>query len=501
MREGIIGEVQSKEVVTLTNRDVQLRRAAENEILKQKETVESDPYRQKYHHMPPVGLMNDPNGLIQWKGTYHFFYQWMPFETAHGAKFWGHYTSNDLIHWKHENIALTPSEVFDQGGVYSGSAVIHNDQLHLFYTGNIDGEQKPETEYQCLAISEDGVTFEKKGIVIETPAGYTAHFRDPKVWKEDQIWYMVVGAQSEDLQGSVLLFSSNDLRNWEMVGPIAGSKQGGLGEFGCMWECPDLFELDGKDLLIVCPQGLEADGMNYANTYQSGYFAGELNKEEGKFSHGHFQELDRGFEFYAPQTMIDEKGRRLFVGWMGVPDQYEQAHPTVENHWIHCMTIPRELKWDGKKIIQAPVPELKEMRGPVLMHSSVTIKNDQKAVRGVQGRAIELNLEFDELEDQFAIELFQYASLSYKDDVLTLSRPHLEDKSKTEFRRVLLDRDLKNLRLFIDHSSLEVFVNEGEEVFTSRIYPQPNEEHILFTSLGATTFSVEKWGLSGYQYR
>ncbi|REJ09386.1 glycoside hydrolase family 32 protein [Halobacillus trueperi] len=484
----------------MSKHDAELRKKVETEIQKHKQIVEADTYRQNFHHMPPVGLMNDPNGFIQWKGVYHLFYQWMPFETAHGAKYWGHYTSEDLVNWKHEAVALTPSDWYDKDGVYSGSAIVHDDQLHLFYTGNIEGEHEPEAEYQCLAVSQDGIHFEKKGVLIETPKGYTGHFRDPKVWKNGDQWYMVVGAQTEDKQGKAVLFRSEDLQNWEHIGPIAGSKEGKLGEFGYMWECPDLFELDGADVLMVCPQGLEADGMDYANTYQSGYFVGKWDETAETFQHGDFRELDRGFEFYAPQTTRDEKGRRLLVGWMGVPDQYEQAHPTVENGWVHCLTIPRELKWNGERIIQTPVPELAHMRGPVLMHSSITIENDQKAVRGVQGRSVELNLDFESLEDMFAIELFQYASLSYKDRVVTLSRPHLEDRSKTEFRRVKLDEGLRNLRLFIDQSSLEIFINGGEEVFTSRIYPQAEEEHILFTSLGSTTFSVEKWDLKGYEY-
>lgn len=484
----------------MSERDLELKTLAEQEIENHKETVGTDPYRLNYHHMPPVGLMNDPNGLIQWRGVYHLFYQWMPFDTTHGAKFWGHYTSKDLVNWKHEKIALAPSDSFDRDGVYSGSAISHEDRLYLFYTGNLDGKNGPEQEYQCLAVSEDGVTFEKKGVLIETPEGYTAHFRDPKVWKKGDIWYMVVGAQSENHQGKAVMFSSHDLHNWEYLGSIAGSNEGVKGELGYMWECPDIFKLGGKDILMVCPQGLDSDGMNYANTYQSGYFAGEMNEHNLQFNHGEFRELDRGFEFYAPQTTLDEKGRRILFGWMGVPDQYEQEHPTTEKQWVHCMTIPRELNWNGEKITQTPVEELSAMRGPVLLHSSVTIENDQKAIRGIQGRSIELNIEIDHLDEMFAIELFQYASLSYKDRVLTLSRPHLEERSKTEFRRVVLGEGLRNVRLFIDHSSLEVFVNDGEEVFTSRIFPQPEEEHILFTSLGVTTFSIEKWDLSGYQY-
>ncbi|WP_173918458.1 sucrose-6-phosphate hydrolase [Halobacillus sp. Marseille-Q1614] len=486
----------------MTSKDAQLRQQVKEEILKHGEKVNSDSYRLAFHLMPPIGLLNDPNGLIHWKGEYHIFYQWMPFKTDHGTKFWGHYITDDFVNYRHERIALTPSEWFDKDGCYSGSAIVHEDTLCLFYTGNVILENGQQEEYQCMATSTDGLHFKKEGPILSIPEGYQiADFRDPKVWKKDDAWYMVVGAKTDKDEGKVLLFKSGSLTEWEYLGPVAGSKENGLKEFGYMWECPDLFHLEGEDILIVSPQGLKAEGMNYANTYQSGYFTGKLKEQEGRFDHGSFKELDRGFEFYAPQTFKDENGRRILFGWMGVPEQFEQSHPTIENRWIHGLTIPRELKWNGSQLIQEPVQELALMREAVLLHSEISIENDQKAVRGISGRPVELHLELEELNDQFAIEFFHYASLSFtkKDSILTLSRPHLEDKSKTEFRRVRLKNGLWSLRIFIDTSSLEIFVNDGEEVFTSRIYPDLNDPDILFTSLGQTVFSIEQWRLKGYQ--
>ncbi|MDR4235533.1 glycoside hydrolase family 32 protein, partial [Priestia megaterium] len=114
-----------------------------------------------------------------------------------------------------------------------------------------------------------------------------------------------------------VLFQSDNLKDWQFLGDITGSKTEQLGEFGYMWECTDMFELDGKDVLIVCQQGLEAEEMLYQNVYQSGYFVGELNELKPWFTHGDFEELDRGFDFYAPQTTKDESGRRILVAWMG----------------------------------------------------------------------------------------------------------------------------------------------------------------------------------------
>ncbi len=304
---------------------------AYEEINKHKECVESDEYRLLYHIMPPVGLLNDPNGFIQWKGTYHLFYQWMPFKTEHGAKFWGHYSSPNLVHWQAEPIALAPTDWFDKNGCYSGSAIADGESLKLFYTGNVKDAVGNRETYQCLAESKDGIQFEKKGVVVELPEGYTAHFRDPKVWKHEDHFYMIIGAQSLAKQGQAVLFRSTDLKDWTHLGAIAGGGTEQLTDFGYMWECPDLFRLQEADILLVSPQGLEPEGMLYQNVYQSGYFVGQLDYEQAHYAHGGFTELDRGFEFYAPQTTLDEQGRRIMIAWMGVPEQYEQEHPTVKH--------------------------------------------------------------------------------------------------------------------------------------------------------------------------
>lgn len=173
---------------------------------------------------------------------------------------------------------------------------------------------------------------------------------------------MVLGAQTEKLTGSAVLFTSENLTDWTFLGSIAGADSGGLGSFGYMWECPDLFSLDGTDVLLVCPQGLEADGIEYHNSHQAGYFLGRLHTEPPEFKHGEFTELDRGFDFYAAQTLEDDKGRRILFAWMGVPDQHEDKHPTHAYHWIHCLTMPRQLSLSNGRIIQRPLSEMKSRR-------------------------------------------------------------------------------------------------------------------------------------------
>ncbi|MBN9654441.1 sucrose-6-phosphate hydrolase [Halobacillus sp. GSS1] len=478
------------------SKDQELRRSAFEEMEKYQNLVESDPYRLHYHIMPPVGLLNDPNGWIQWNGTYHLFYQWMPFKTGHGAKFWGHYSSEDLVNWKHEDIALTPSEWFEKNGCYSGSAIEKNGELYAFYTGNVKDEAGNRESYQCLAVSKDGIHFDKKGPVVHMPEGYTAHFRDPKVWEQDGSYFMVVGAQTEALKGAVALLRSEDLREWTHIGVLAGGGEGRLAQFGYMFECPDLFELGGVDVLVFSPQGLEPEGMKYQNVYQAGYVVGAFNSKNGSYEHGDFYELDHGFDFYAPQTTEDEHGRRILFGWMSVPDQDEQEHPTVKHQWLHNMTLPRELKLMDGRVYQTPVVELEGLRKDDGVEREVVLTQETLEVDGVKGKAVELKLEdIDVSEGWFALEVGGAARLVYSREqrIFTLERESyvngVVEKRQTEVA------DLKDMHVFIDTSSVEVFVNGGAHVFTARFYPAPNNDSIQFTASDKTSLNLKKWNL------
>ncbi|WP_226582048.1 glycoside hydrolase family 32 protein [Halobacillus litoralis] len=478
------------------SKDQQLRNDAYAAVDKHQSLVEQDPYRLHYHIMPPVGLLNDPNGFIQWKGTYHLFYQWMPFKTGHGAKFWGHYSSEDLVHWTHEEIALTPSEWFEKNGCYSGSAIEHDGDLYAFYTGNVKDEEGNRSSYQCLAVSQDGIHFDKKGPVVHLPEGYTPHFRDPKVWEQDGAYYMVIGAQTEDLKGAVALFTSDDMTDWKHLGILAGGGKGKLADFGYMFECPDLFHLDGKDVLVFSPQGLEAEGMKYQNVYQAGYVIGKLDAESGHYEHEDFYELDRGFDFYAPQTTEDEHGRRILFGWMSVPDQNEQDHPTVKHEWLHNMTLPRELKLKDGYVYQTPVKELEELREEAPVEHPVDLNQETRKLEGVQGKAVELVLEDVAVEKGwFSVMIGDDARLVYSSDqnVFTLERRSYVD-GVVENRQVELE-DLNDLRIFVDTSSVEVFINGGKHVFTARFYPSPEDESITFQASEKAGFRLKKWDL------
>ncbi|MFC7062004.1 sucrose-6-phosphate hydrolase [Halobacillus seohaensis] len=463
--------------------DEKLRKQAYDAIENHQGMVKKDLYYPTYHIAPPVGLLNDPNGWIQWKGTYHLFFQWMPFHSGHGAKFWGHFSSEDLVNWTLEPIALTPSQWFDKSGCYSGSAVSVDEKLKLFYTGNVKNELGQRETYQCTAESVDGITFTKTGVKIDLPEGYTPHFRDPKVWAYKGRWYMVVGAQTDNEVGAVAFFESNDLDSWTHRGILTKADQDPLNNLGYMWECPDLLELNGQNVLLFSPQGLQADGIDFNNQYQSGYVVGKLDYEKAELSHGGFIELDRGFEFYAPQTTLDDYGRRILVAWMGVPDQNESAQPTIANGWVHQMTLPRELTLVDGKIYQTPLNEMEQLRACESIEQSVS---KELATSISRGSEIQIEGEIS------TIELFNYTTLSYdkNTELLTMERPSYVDGS-LETRSCRLPQGLYHLRIFVDHSSLEIFVNYGEEVFTSRIFADVFEDSIRVQG----RVNVQAWDL------
>ena len=231
-------------------------------------------FRLGHHLMPPVGWLNDPNGLCWYKGRYHVFFQYAPFDVEGGLKFWGHYTSEDLVDWKYEGTALYPDSPYDCHGVYSGSAFIENGTIHYFYTGNLKYFDRDDYDYinsgrgsnTVTFTSKDGYNFTKKELLMTTndyPDDMSNHVRDPKIFKKNDKYYMVLGARDKEGIGMILLYESADLKNWTYKNRITTPQK-----FGYMWECPDLFEIDGKLYIICCPQGVETQGIDYENVHQ-----------------------------------------------------------------------------------------------------------------------------------------------------------------------------------------------------------------------------------------
>ncbi|GIM28829.1 invertase [Clostridium polyendosporum] len=458
-------------------------------------SVKDDCWKLGYHIMPPVGWLNDPNGLIQYNDEYHVFYQYYPYGAEWGPMHWGHVKSKDLVNWEQLQVALAPDQPYEKG-CFSGSAVDNDGELTLVYTAHDDDKNPKET--QCIATSRDGINFtkyENNPVIPNPPEDGTQDFRDPKVWKHEDKWYMVVGNSSNG-KGRVLLYYSEDLREWNYKGVIAESD----GTLGDMWECPDLFKLGDKYVLVVSPMNME----NHKNIY----IIGDLDYETGKFIKESYHEIDYGQDFYAAQTFLDNSGRRILIGWMNM---WRTKIPTQRKGWAGALTLPRELKLSEDGTVTAmPIEEVKLLRKTSYEFSDIKVtENEEGYLKEVKGKHIEMEVTFD----------ISNCTASKFGILLRASKDHCEgtyivydmntqeiivDRAKSgegecciTTASLPLNNSTLKLRAFIDSSSLEVFCNEGEVVLSNRIYPNETNLSIdLFSKDGDVNVgSFKAWEL------
>ncbi|XP_034830994.2 uncharacterized protein [Maniola hyperantus] len=417
-------------------------------------------FRPLYHVAPPVGWMNDPNGFSFHKGVFHLFYQFYPYDSVWGPMHWGHASSPDLVNWDERPTALLP----EREQCWSGSAISQGDRLTLMYTAHADTEVEPffnETQYLAFG-DEDSVNFQKyKGnpVIAAAPDGQP-DFRDPKVWKHGDDYYSVIGSKTWSDRGRVLLYKSKDIKNWEFV-TVLGESDGGQ---GYMWECPDFFELDGRFVLLISPQGMQEQGDRYKNTNQNGYIIGSFSYDTNQFvPEVGFQEIDFGHDFYAAQT-TEANGKRYLSAWFAM---WGGPHHEDVDGWSGMLTIPRELRVVGDRVTMNPVEEIVSLRDGMVVDGAVASNQVLDF-----GRAVELIIESD---------------LSQKVDILLDGREGGLSawlRWDPEARKVVVDRGSgdvrqvewspigsKSWRVFLDTSSVELFCGEGEVVLSSRVYP------------------------------
>ena len=420
-------------------------------------------WRNGYHIQPPHGLLNDPNGMIYHKGIYHIFYQWHPFETRHGLKYWNHLTSKDLIHFEQGEHILKPSIHYDKDGAYSGSAYTIDDEVMLIYTGNSVND-KIRTPYQIIKPLEKD---EKTLVVDGNPKGYTGHYRDPKVWKENDEYLMILGAQKEDLTGCVVIYESKDGLEWNFKHELKTNYD----QDSFMWECPDLIKFKEEDILLFCPQStLKKEN---SNIYDLGYMIGHYDKETGTFENStQFEILDHGFEAYASHSFEDEHGNRVLYVWMGAADT---SYPDAKDGWTQMLSLPRVLNMKNGTLTQTPHPHLEALR----------LKEESNIFNKKHNNQYELIL--DDIKDSFELKLFKNEDeelvLTYdkNNKKLTLDRSKMQHQFAQNYgviREMRVKESLISLQIFVDQSSIEIFVNHGEAVMSSRIFPKDKQNEI-----------------------
>ena len=317
-----------------------LAKAIAYEAKKKKERDEDK--RPAFHVTPTTGWCNDPNGFSRFGEEYHLFYQYYPYENKWGPMHWGHCRTKDFIKWEELPCALAPDMEYDGQGCFSGTAVEHEGKHILMYTSVLEKDLEDGThmvrQTQSIAIG-DGENYEK---VAENPVitadclpegSSPVDFRDPKIWKEDGRFYALIGSKAEDGSGQLALFTSEDALHWNYEKMIDQCKN----RYGKMWECPDFFALDGCQVLIVSPQFMRAEGLEFHNGNNSIYFTGDYEKETMTYTRGDARQVDYGMDFYAPQTVETTDGRRVMIAWLQSWDNFMTPE---DMDWTGLMTIP-----------------------------------------------------------------------------------------------------------------------------------------------------------------
>lgn len=455
-------------------------------------------YRPQFHFTPPAKWMNDPNGMVYFEGEYHLFYQHHPDGTTWGPMYWGHAISSDLTHWEHCPIALKPDE---NGQIFSGSAVVDWEDTSGFFGGKpglvaifTHADAYPDSgrprQRQSLAYSLDkGRTWTMyEGNPVLSNEQMT-DFRDPKVFwhAPKQKWVMVLAAADR-----VQIYNSTDLKEWIFASEFGVSE----GSHDGVWECPDLIELpvDGnadvtKWVMIVSigdhPQFPEGSRTQYfIGSFDGNTFTNDASPETVLW-------LDHGRDNYAGVTWSDvhtPDNGKLFIGWMS-NWKYANLTPTVS--WRSAMTLPRVLYLktgaSGVRLVQEPVTELQKLRLQAQSWNERTISPDYNLLSDVQSGQYEIECEIDMADaEEVGFKLRrsdrEETVVGYNIAAQTL----FVDRSKSGesgFHDAFPCRhgvqfELQNgrlkLRMFVDHSSIEVFANDGEAVITDQIFPEPS---------------------------
>ena len=430
--------------------------------------------RPKIHFTAERNWINDPNGFIYYKGEYHLYYQFFPYSCEWGTMHWGHATSKDLVNFEHHPIALYPSKEYDCNGCFSGTSLAEEDGLRFYYTGikynkTLKGDiHRPENNNfdacQVEITSKDGYKFDNikdKTLIIppitDKALGNKTHTRDPKVWKYKDKYSMILGSKFEKENhkgfiGEALFYTSDDGDNWTYKNRCFDEK------IGDMWECPDLFKVDGKYILILSPENITLDDKNYRNN--SIYSIVEYDEDECEMKIvNDYNYVDLGLDLYAPQTTLDKDGNRIMIGWMRMPKKFEGVE------WIGMMSLPRVVNVIDNNVY-FNVPDYIDK----LFDKKIDI----------------LNFKFNEpykieakLKDGSSLKIGELV-ISVEDDQVSVDRSKVfvsDVQIGTVFNTPKLDGKYE-LKIYVDNGIVEIFINGGRYVISNIVYNNKNSIEI-----------------------
>ncbi|KUP23567.1 GH32 C-terminal domain-containing protein [Paenibacillus sp. DMB5] len=456
----------------------------------------ADRHRPQYHVSPPAHWMNEPHAPIYFDGQYHLFYQHNPQGPYFHHIHWGHWVSEDLVHWRDLPIALAPEK--DQlapDGIWSGSATYDADGLPvLFFTaGNDSASPNQSVALARSTYSEDKdpdlvrwIKHPEPLIVQQQGMGAFGDFRDPFVWKDEDGWYALVGSGTEGGAGAALAFTSKDMLNWTYKGSFFEADIQKFPYLGPIWELPVFLPLGSdkqgvsKHLLLVSPVGAGADVEVF-------YWIGQLDKHSLSFlpDQEEPQLMDVGdFHFTGPSGMVDPVTGRNIVFTIAQGDRTSVLE--YQSGWAHNGGLPVSvyLREDGRLGIE-PIQELRSLRGEkrLSLHDKSLIEANEQ-LKAIQGDMLEIQLEMERgSAAQLGIKVRctpdgEEETLLYydwKESMLLADRTktsqHSEEKcSGIQGGKLELCGENLKLHLYLDRSMVEAYAN-GLKSLTTRVYP------------------------------
>ncbi len=466
-----------------------------NELIKSSRELRAsflaDPYRPLYHFVIPEGiaLPFDPNGCIYWKGRYHLCYIYQDPKYPHGGHCWGHVSSIDLVHWRHHPPALVPTSDSPEVGIFSGNCFINKKgEATMLYHGVNAGN--------CIATaSDENLDNWKKlpsnPIIPNPPAGSPYASWDPHGWLENDTYYAIFGGSRPSI------FKATELDKWEYVGDLLAHAVPGV-DINEDVSCPDFFKLGNKYVLVCISHRLGCR-----------YYVGEWKNEQfyPEF-HEKMSWIDNAF--FAPESLEDNKGRRIMWAWIfdGLKEETLRARG-----WSGTMSLPR-LLWLGEDntLRMCPIEELEVLRFNPRKIENFTIKADSEMnMKDIHGDSLELNIEMiPKNAEQFGVKVFCspdgeeqtaifYDSVEKKLKIDTTKSGLGEVPKSIEGGPFELKPDeLLKLRVFVDRSVVEVFANNRQAVMR-RVYPTRKDSlGVLLFSRGGDTkvSSVKAWNMA-----
>lgn len=405
-------------------------------------------YRLKYHMAPPVGWMNDPNGLIYFDGEYRLYYQAYPFGSTNGVMHWGGFVSNDLVNYGDLGVVIAPD--CNGENIFSGGAVEKDGKIFALYTRHYEhyGEKCEEI---YLATSCNGKDFDLCGKVFDNetlPENISrVDFRDPCPAKIGDKYFVFVGGKDINTNRGLIVVLGGELTNLQYkftIGPFY--------ELGDMGECPSYCRVDGKDVIVASGCNVAQRGNDFKNVNSSVFIVGDIDFENGNMNVDFIREIDKGDTFYAPQFISGAKTPTM-IGWF---EMWGKRYPTHEwgHGWAGAFTVPRQLGIEDGTIIQTPVKSLE--------------KYERNAADGAIPKCADIRLNFSG-EGKVTLKAENGEVVVGSDGGIYLDTERANNLGGC-VRRTDGTYARSVVRILLDVSGIEIFISGGRETISSRIY-------------------------------